>query len=148
MLPNANPKEKAVLFHANDFDYDEFVAAQEDGPTSNLPAMMPTAEAEALLAQAAGDANWDAFYQRETDPYKPRRYLTAEFPELLQTEVADTVPKSCTAQSSLPQWLPKWLRGFGNEARTHEQSNTRAPLLLDVGCGYGSALLPLLKVCL
>ena len=159
-----------MLFHANDFDYDEFVAAQEEGPSSPLPERLPIAEAEALLAQAAGDTNWDAFYQRETDPYKPRRYLSAEFPELLQTEVTFTGSTSSTTvqsssqllslqpspEDSTPLWshffstrLPTWLGGRGPQSASKQLTcDGRTPLLLDVGCGYGSALLPLLKVCL
>jgi len=55
MSPKPTPGGDKVLFHANDFDYSEFVAAQEDWPIP-LPAVLPAAEAEALLAQSAGYA--------------------------------------------------------------------------------------------
>jgi hypothetical protein len=162
MSPKPTPGGDKVLFHANDFNYSEFVAEQEDGP-SPLPAVLPAAEAEALLAQAAGDAKWDAFYQRETDPYKPRRYLTAEFPELLQTAVAlaafpaaqegarsplSPLPLSAGGLARLRSWMPAWLprRVDGCGSCGGGAILTRPPLLLDVGCGYGSSLLPLLKV--
>ena len=99
--------EELVHFHDNDFDYDEFVSNLIDGDKILLPECLNTEEAKQILDDRDQHKVWDLFYQREKDPYKPRRYLSAEFTEL---------------------------------------SNTRSPILLfDVGCGYGSALLPLLK---
>mmetsp|Transcript_29215 Transcript_29215/g.58694 ORF Transcript_29215/g.58694 Transcript_29215/m.58694 type:complete len:412 (-) Transcript_29215:169-1404(-) len=115
-----------VLFHENDFDYDEFAKAAVG--KANLP-IVNGEEAEEILEEASGSAGWEAFYQRETDPYKPRRYLSAEFPELLQG--------STKALLKLPRWFHKF-------PAVRAVTGCTSPLLFDVGCGYGSALVPLL----
>ncbi len=84
--------------------YEEFKSGM--ALTTTLPACLDAAAAGEFIASSTGPA-WDLFYAREVDPYKPRRYLSAEFPELL--------------------------------------SKPDGALLFDVGCGYGSALLPLLR---
>ena len=45
-----------VHFHANDFDYNDFVASQES--TVALPEILDPTEAGELLIKAAGDASW------------------------------------------------------------------------------------------
>jgi methyltransferase-like protein 6 len=115
-----------VHFHENDFDYDEFVARVRGDVT--LPPLMGPTEATALLQRATKTPRWDDFYRREPDPYKPRRYLSAEFPELLQS----------------PYWISRWIRSTWQQ-NIFARSGALSPLLFDVGCGYGSALIPLLR---
>jgi SAM-dependent methyltransferase len=115
-----------VLFHENDFDYDKF--AKEAEVKASLP-VLDDKEASQIIDDAAGSQGWEAFYQRETDPYKPRRYLSAEFPELLQGPTPAFLR------------LPRYFQGI---PAVRAVTGCTSPLLFDVGCGYGSALVPLL----
>ena len=117
----------AVNFHENDFDYEEYASTLcfPEAPPSSSSASL--AEVAAWRAENGDDAAaWDAFYRREANanPYRSRRYLIAEFPELLRPTRG--------APHGLSSWLPPWL-------------TSAPPLLFDVGCGYGSALMPLLR---
>ena len=77
----------ALNFHKNDFDYEEFASKAALASSPPSPSSREAfAEAAAARADSSDDAAaWDAFYSREAqaDPYRPRRYLIAEFPELL-----------------------------------------------------------------
>ena len=123
-----------VKFHENDFSYVEFVEElSKEGEV--LPPLLDGTAAARVLASATGGTNWDSFYKRESDPYKPRRYLSAEFPELL-------VGLPSPAFLALPTWVQR--SGAAGVLRT-ALGCPPPPLLFDVGCGYGSALVPLLK---
>ena len=121
-----------VVFHENDFDYDDFVASMQQ--EAKLLDVVSGETARELLEASKGDANWDSFYRREDDPYKPRRYLSAEFPELLHGP--------SRLLRALEPLLPSGFIRFGLVQKITGSTN---PLLFDVGCGYGSALIPLLR---
>ena len=122
----------ALNFHKNDFDYEEFASKAALASSPPSPSSREAfAEAAAARADSSDDAvAWDAFYSREAqaDPYRPRRYLIAEFPELLSPSRPIPPPWLLPLFQLLPPWLPP-----------------APPLLFDIGCGYGSALMPLLR---
>lgn len=100
--------------------------------SSILAPLLDAEEAEEVLTLATKDGiAWDNFYKREVNPYKPRRYLSTEFPYLLsgQSSVFKLLP-DCLKNIKLIQYITRCHKTF----------------LFDVGCGYGSALIPLLQV--
>ncbi|CAK4652362.1 unnamed protein product [Aphanomyces euteiches] len=94
----------ASSFHAHDFDWNDLAAKCRAQLEEKDQMVVNVSEDElGTLAQS----NWDVFHAKNNGKvYKPRNYLSKEFPEL-------------------------------------RSSNT----VLEVGCGYGSAIFPLLAEC-
>ncbi|KAG9399230.1 Methyltransferase-like protein 6 [Aphanomyces cochlioides] len=94
----------ASSFHANDFDWNDLAAKCRAQLEEKDQTVVSVSEDElGTLAQS----NWDVFHAKNNGKvYKPRNYLSKEFPEL-------------------------------------RSANT----VLEVGCGYGSAIFPLLAEC-
>lgn len=125
-------KKTPVVFHENDFDYNEFASSMQSKENDIIVPLLPREEAAKVLETATKDGvAWDDFYKREKDPYKPRRYLSTEFPYLLN------------GQSFLFKMLPDWLKNY---KLVQWITFCKTTFLFDVGCGYGSALIPLLEV--
>ena len=151
-----------VNFHANDFDYHEFAAEAAQSSEAQRPVLPDAERVAALLDRSRAADSWDDFYAREGDPYKPRRYLTIEFPELLaggpRLAAADAAATSAAAVAVADGEDGEDGKGSSTAGSApapfaHGLRSTLArwcglvhcPLLFDVGSGYGSALFPLLR---
>lgn len=104
--------DDVLAFNAWDnVPWDESLEAE----VAQRASMQPVAPAETVAAISAGSqASWELFYEHNLQCYKNRRYLRAEFPELVRLELE------------------------ADEAG-------RAPRILEVGCGPGNTVLPLLS---
>mmetsp|Transcript_37060 Transcript_37060/g.47891 ORF Transcript_37060/g.47891 Transcript_37060/m.47891 type:complete len:376 (-) Transcript_37060:132-1259(-) len=119
-----------VNFHENDFNYEDFIENIKKEKDKLAP-MLDDKEASQVLENATKDGvAWNNFYKRETNPYKPRRYLSVEFPQLL------------AGQSFLFKLLPRWLQRY---KCVQYLTFCKDKFLFDVGSGYGSALFPLMR---
>ena len=93
---------------------------------------------------------WHEFYKRNTDNfYKDRHYLHVEFPELLQYN--DCSSGSCSSggsgSSSIDsELLVQEAKEEGDAKPTKPIIQTHHVQMLEVGCGVGNAVIPLLEL--
>lgn len=79
--------------------------------------------------------------------YKPRNYLVKEFPELL-TMVRRRCPWSATTRPfALALSLPDELTSLIHHFFLNQRQDRDVVELLELGCGYGSAVFPILAAC-
>ncbi|OQR87393.1 methyltransferase domain-containing protein [Achlya hypogyna] len=96
--------QPATTFHSHDFEWADLAATCQEALAKEAK---PVESVDAAQLSALAQTHWDVFHAKNNGKvYKPRNYLSKEFPELLS-----------------------------------------ATSVLEVGCGYGSAIFPLLAQC-
>lgn len=120
------------VFQHNAWDNVEWTEEQENEAKAvierQLEKKLPETEQTPLLSQPS--SNWDKFYDKhENKFFKDRHWLFTEFPEL-RCHVStgfDSTKTDCNDQTPVP-------------------SNTEPIRCLEVGCGVGNTIFPVLQV--
>lgn len=100
-----------------------------------------TLEAETLLKyDIEADKYWDKFYEIHNNKFfKDRHWLLTEFPEL----APDTVKKNCM-QPTRANAITNCSSNEETYTQTCNTSSTNANKILEIGCGVGNTVFPIL----